>query len=83
MLANLAALVRAGIRVIPRVPLIPGFTLTPANLERIFARLTSLGLTEVHLLPFHRYGEPKYTLLGKRFQLAGVAEPDPQTVAVV
>ncbi|WP_409422111.1 [formate-C-acetyltransferase]-activating enzyme [Pseudaeromonas sp. ZJS20] len=83
VLANLAALVRAGIRVIPRVPLIPGFTLTPANLERIFARLTSLGLTEVHLLPFHRYGEPKYTLLGKRFQLAGVAEPDPQTVAAV
>ncbi len=75
VLENLRLLVDEGIKVIPRVPIIPGYTMTRENMCRILDVLRPLRLSEIHLLPFHQYGEPKYALLSKRWQLKAVPPP--------
>lgn len=81
VLDNLKLLVDEGINVIPRLPLIPGYTLTRENMQRSLTLLLSLGIRQVHLLPFHLYGEPKYRLLGQQWSMKDVPAPSEQTVA--
>ncbi|MDV2903723.1 [formate-C-acetyltransferase]-activating enzyme [Phytobacter diazotrophicus] len=83
VLENLRLLVSEGIHVIPRLPLIPGFTLSTENLQRALTLLTSLGIKQVHLLPFHQYGEPKYRLLGQQWLMKDVPAPSAQEVAAL
>lgn len=61
------------IDVIPRIPLIPEYTVKKANLEAIVAYLKSVHVFEVHLLPFHQYGSSKYQYLGWDYQMKDVA----------
>ena len=75
VLDNFARLVDAHIHVIPRVPLIPGFTLNEENFRQILAFLAPFKLPEIHLLPFHQYGEPKYHLLGKKWSMSMIKAP--------
>lgn len=75
VLDNLRQLVEEGITVTPRLPLIPGYTLDEENFRRVLAVLTPLRLKTLHLLPFHRYGEPKYALLGREWCMHNVAAP--------
>ncbi|MCE0814415.1 [formate-C-acetyltransferase]-activating enzyme [Buttiauxella sp. S04-F03] len=75
VLQNLKMLVESGIHVIPRVPLIPGYTLERGNMVEILQFLAPLKLTDLHLLPFHQYGEPKYQLLGRSWNMKGIAPP--------
>lgn len=65
VLDNFRQLAARKINLIPRVPLIPGYTLNTDNFRQILAFLAPFALKEMHLLPFHQYGEPKYRLLGK------------------
>lgn len=81
VLQNLKMLVESGIHVIPRVPLIPGYTLQRSNLAEILQFLAPLKLTDLHLLPFHQYGEPKYQLLGRSWNMKGVAPPSASDIA--
>ncbi|MGT2784155.1 glycyl-radical enzyme activating protein [Streptococcus merionis] len=60
------------IEVIPRVPLIPGYTTSTQNLEAIANYLKSLSIKEVHLLPFHQYGSSKYEYLGWNYTMKDV-----------
>lgn len=83
VLENLRLLVSEGLHVIPRLPLIPGFTLSTENLQRALTLLTSLGIKQVHLLPFHQYGEPKYRLLGQPWSMKDVPAPSAQEVAAL
>ncbi|MBY6258789.1 [formate-C-acetyltransferase]-activating enzyme [Phytobacter diazotrophicus] len=83
VLENLRLLVSEGLHVIPRLPLIPGFTLSTENLQRALTLLTSLGIEQVHLLPFHQYGEPKYRLLGQQWLMKDVPAPSAQEVAAL
>lgn len=76
VLANLKMLVEADIHVIPRVPLIPGYTLERRNMAEILQFLAPFKLSEIHLLPFHQYGEPKYQLLGRTWSMQGIAPPE-------
>lgn len=76
VLDNFRMLVENGIKVIPRVPLIPGYTLDQSNMQAIIDFLEPLKLNEIHLLPFHQYGEPKYQLLGKPWRMACVTPPN-------
>ncbi|MFD3241459.1 [formate-C-acetyltransferase]-activating enzyme [Rahnella perminowiae] len=78
---NFTALARRGVKLIPRVPLIPGFTLTIENMQQILEFLRPFNLTEIHLLPFHKYGEAKYPLLDKPYSMHKIKVPDDATVA--
>ncbi|QLS08032.1 [formate-C-acetyltransferase]-activating enzyme [Citrobacter freundii] len=81
VLDNLRLLVHEGINVIPRLPLIPGFTLGVENMRHALTVLASLDIKQVHLLPFHQYGEPKYRLLGQQWSMKDVPAPSAQEVA--
>ena len=83
VLDNFRLLVSEGINVIPRLPLIPGFTFSAENLQHAMTLLTSLGIKQVHLLPFHQYGEPKYRLLGQQWSMRDVPAPSAQEVAIL
>ena len=65
VLDNFRQLAARKINLIPRVPLIPGYTLNTDNFRQILAFLAPFALKEMHLLPFHQYGEPKYRLAGQ------------------
>jgi pyruvate formate lyase activating enzyme len=80
---NLRNLVAAGINVIPRVPLIPGFTLSQSNIQAVLDFLAPLGLKQLHLLPFHQYGEPKYQLLGLPWKMSGTVPPGEKELNVI
>ena len=83
VLDNFRLLVAEGIKVIPRLPLIPGYTLSTENVAQILAFLAPLPVEEVHLLPFHQYGEPKYSLLEREWAMAGIKAPEPEEIAPI
>ncbi|HEG1829474.1 TPA: [formate-C-acetyltransferase]-activating enzyme [Enterobacter cloacae] len=83
VLENLTQLVAEGINVIPRVPLIPGYTLTDANMASVLAFLLPSGIRQLHLLPFHSYGEPKYRLLGQQWSMRELSPPTADEVAAI
>lgn len=75
ILANLARLTDAGHQVVVRIPLVPGLTDTPANLEAAAEFLAELDFPcPVELLPYHGMGKDKYGRLGREFTLAGVPD---------
>jgi len=81
VLDNFSALHAQGTRVIPRLPLIPGFTMNMDNFNRVLAFLADYGLTELHLLPFHQYGESKYGLVGLDYAMKEVGPPEEAEIA--
>ena len=83
VLENLRLLVSEGVNVIPRLPLIPGFTLSRENMQQALDVLIPLNIKQIHLLPFHQYGEPKYRLLGKTWSMKEVAAPSSADVATM
>ena len=83
VLDNFMQLVADGVNVIPRVPLIPGFTLNETNMARVLAFLLPSGIRQLHLLPFHQYGEPKYRLLGQEWEMRQVVPPAESEVAAM
>jgi pyruvate formate lyase activating enzyme len=71
ILANLRKLMQAKKSVLVCVPLIPGFNDTPAEVGAIARFAASLGIQHINLLPYHRFGEGKYRLLGRPYQFQG------------
>lgn len=63
ILQNLARLAGSGAHIILRVPLVPGFNMQEEHLQAIGNLATSLGIKELHLMPFHQFGRDKYTRL--------------------
>ncbi len=45
--------------------------------------LIPLKIRQIHLLPFHQYGEPKYRLLGKRWSMKEVPAPSSADVTTM
>ena len=66
ILKNLAMLSRERSHdVIPRVPLIPGITTNPDNLQRIVAMLKEMRISRCWLLPYNPLGLSKLASIGK------------------
>jgi pyruvate formate lyase activating enzyme len=64
--ANLAELKRLRPEaIVPRIPVIPGYTATERNLRQIAARLKEIGLRRYVLLPYHPFGRFKAQHLGR------------------
>lgn len=65
-------------KVIVRVPVIPGFNDNEEEIQAIgeFAQLMS-NVDTIHLLPYHNYGENKYSLLGRIYPMENTtSNPD-------
>lgn len=61
--------------VIPRVPVIPGYTATKRNLAQIAARLKEMGIRHYTLLPYHPFGLSKAEHLGQMMPAALPVKP--------
>ena len=70
ILENARKLAQSGVDLTIRVPVIPTFNNTPQEIYAIAKFAESLpGVTRLHLLPYHRLGEDKYTGLGRDYRL--------------
>ena len=76
-LSNAVKIAESGLtRLIVRVPVIPGFNASAGEITAIARFAEGLaGVEEIHLLPYHRYGESKYAALGRVYAMAGVQPP--------
>ncbi len=75
MLSNAPLAARLGVKMIVRVPVIPGFNDQPHQVRAIGEFARSLGVTEMHLLPYHGYGVSKYASLGRRYEMPETVPP--------
>lgn len=75
ILENARVAAGLGVRMIVRVPVIPGFNDRVADITEIGKATRALGVSELHLLPYHRFGAAKYEQLGREYGLAGVESP--------
>jgi len=65
VMANLRKLAAYKIHLIIRIPVIPTFNHTLAEMKLIIDFVASLGyVKEIHFLPYHNLGAEKYTMLG-------------------
>ena len=64
-----------------RVPVMPGFNATTSEILNIARFAASLkGPCDIHLLPYHRYGEGKYEALGREYKMKVINPPDDYTM---
>ena len=68
ILDNLRQLARSGKQIIVRRPVIPGYNDSPAEIHALAKFIKETGaLQDVNLLPYHRFGQNKYELLGQKY----------------
>ena len=73
ILENAMKVAKSGTHLIIRVPVIPTFNNTPDEIDKIARFAATLpGVEEIHLLPYHRLGQDKYTGLGRDYALDGI-----------
>ncbi|MCR5715699.1 MAG: glycyl-radical enzyme activating protein [Lachnospiraceae bacterium] len=78
MLENARKVAASGqTKLVIRVPVIPTFNDKPEEIRDIARFADKLpGVEKIHLLPYHRLGEDKYTGLGREYEMKGVLPPD-------
>jgi pyruvate formate lyase activating enzyme len=84
ILANLRQLAVLNAPLTIRVPLIPGFNVTPESLQAIAEFVLELNITGIDLLPYHTLGTSKYEALGRDYPWRGyerLQEADINTLA--
>ena len=68
ILENAKRIAKSGQNLTIRVPVIPGFNDTESEISSIAEFASSLdGVTELHLLPYHKLGLDKYNGLGRDY----------------
>jgi pyruvate formate lyase activating enzyme len=65
-----------GSHMIVRIPLIGGFNLDEDNIRRTGAFAKSIDISEIHLLPYHSFGEPKYAKINREYTGKDFYSPD-------
>ena len=69
---------------IVRVPVIPTFNDTVAEIAEIAAFTASLpNVDEIHLLPYHNMGRDKYTGLGREYTMGDAKPPTNELMQVL
>lgn len=81
ILRNTARAIAAGVDVLVRTPIIPGFNDRPEDARLMAERLAEVGAARVQLLPFHNYGENKYRMLDRSYELEGALGLHPEDLA--
>ncbi len=79
ILRNFEVVAASGVPVVVRVPVIPGFNDSADAISDI-AEMVAVHAPRatVHLLPYHRYGQQKYDMLGLDYELGAAETPSPQ-----
>ncbi len=72
ILQNAKRIAKENCNLIIRVPVIPTFNDTPQEIYDIAAYTRSIGVKEIHLLPYHRLGSDKYAALGREYPMGHV-----------
>lgn len=72
ILSNLKRAAAAGAEILPRLPVIPGFNNSEEDARGFCEILQEAGLGRIQLLPFHQFGENKYTQLGRSYAYTDV-----------
>lgn len=62
-------------KLIIRTPIIPTFNATQDEVRAIAEYAKSIGVKEMHILPYHRLGRDKYTGLNRPYLLDGIEPP--------
>ena len=76
ILENARKITDAGTRLIVRTPVIPSFNATKEEIGEIAKFASSLkGVTQMHILPYHRIGTDKYKGLNRDYSLTGTEPP--------
>ena len=70
-LLNLTRAIQAGKTVLPRIPVIPDFNDTLEDALHLAETLRQVGASSCQLLPFHQFGENKYTMLNQGYAYSG------------
>jgi pyruvate formate lyase activating enzyme len=86
ILANLQQLCERFPRlpVVVRTPVVPGFNDSPQEIRGICGFVRALpGSVRYELLPYHRFGEPKYRKLGRDYPLPDLVPPTPEQMAAL
>jgi pyruvate formate lyase activating enzyme len=67
---NARAIVEKGVPMIIRIPLVPTLTDTEENIQAIVRFVKELDpKLAVHLLPYHKYGVSKYSMLDREYEV--------------
>jgi pyruvate formate lyase activating enzyme len=79
ILENLDELARLHHSIWLRLPIVPGYTDDPGEMEALASRYSSMkSIKRVCLLPYHAMGDAKLKKLGKCPKLPNVSAPSPQ-----
>ena len=78
ILENAKFIAKEAHRLIVRTPVIPTFNDTEDEIRSIADFARSIGVQEMHLLPYHRIGSDKYAGLGRTYEMAHINVPDKQ-----
>ena len=81
ILQNMRFAAEQKIPVIARIPVIPRFNANLRDAHGMAELLKTLGISEVHLLPFHQFGEKKYEQLKIPYEMQHVKQLHPENLA--
>lgn len=75
ILENLEVLSKLHNQIVIRMPILSGINSDEKSVKEAAQFASSLGIREVHLLPYHALGKGKYTQLGKGYALLFLKPP--------
>lgn len=74
ILKNLAIAIEQKQNVVVRIPVIPNYNDGPTNAAAFAKLFNQMNITEVELLPFHQFGEKKYSSLDRDYQMQDIPQ---------
>lgn len=67
-----------------RVPIIPSFNNQPSEIKEIANFTATLnGVTQIHLLPYHRLGQGKYQQLNRSYNMLNILPPTIEEMSIL
>ena len=76
ILAGIKLVAELKIPVIVRIPVITGANDSEENMKATARFCIDTNINEVNLLPYHRFGESKYSMLDRRYRLGDLRRPE-------
>lgn len=74
ILKNLELAIKQKQKLVVRIPVIPNYNDGPANAKAFAKLFNQISITEVELLPFHQFGEKKYSSLDREYQMQNIPQ---------